>query len=226
MKRIQMTLVLAITLCVAPAVAQTTQPAAPAAKAAPATKAPAKVAPAPVAKAPAATPVAKVAPAAAPAKSEKTQTWWQALLVPVLSVFGLFLAGFLVGGLRKLVQLIEKKWNFDIPDQIESFMYEKARWGVAWAEELAEKRLLYADGKKTPSAEKLTQVVDMLMKTAEEKGYGKEWGREKIEALVEGVLHLERGISVGTDADMEKRTEKVEAAKVKANGDSAEKAEG
>jgi hypothetical protein len=126
------------------------------------------------------------------ATSEKEQSWWQALLVPVLGVLGMFIAAFLAAGLRKLVLLIEKKWSIDIPDSVEKLMYDKARWALGWAEEKAEKRLLYGDGKKTPGAEKLSQVVEMLEKFADGLGYGHEWQRDKIEALAEGVLHLER----------------------------------
>jgi hypothetical protein len=154
-------------------------------------------------------PVATPAPAAAPAASGDTQTWWQALLVPVLSVFGMFLAAFLVAGLRKLVLLIEKKWNIDIPDSVEKLMYEKARWALGWAEEKAEKRLLYGDGKKTDGAEKLSQVVEMLEKFADGLGYGREWQKDKIEALAEGVLHLERNKASTSNVNRDKKlTEK------------------
>ena len=165
----------AVTAPVAPAVAPATAPAA-----------------APVAAAPAATPAAAAPAAPAAAPEPVTQAWWQAALIPVLSFLGLFLAGFLVGGLRKLVKLIETKWNIDIPDAIEKLMYEKARWGLGWAEEQADKRLLHGDGVKTPGAEKLSSVVDMLLKFADSMGYGEEWTKDKVEALAEGVLHLER----------------------------------
>ena len=141
----------------------------------------------------------KDAPAAA--TSEKEQSWWQAMLAPVLSVLGLFIAAFLAAGLRKLVQLIEKKWNIDIPDSIEKMMIDKARWAVAWAEEKAEKRLLYGDGQKTDGAQKVSEVVDLLEKFAQNLGYGEEWQREKIEALAEGVLHLERDKGVGSNGN-------------------------
>jgi hypothetical protein len=169
------------------AFAQETPASAPATKVAPA--APAETAE-PTVVAPEVT-VEGTAPAEAPSQ-EKAQKWWQALLMPVLSALGLFIGAFLVAGLRKLVQLIEKKWNVDIPDSVEKLMYEKARWALGWAEEKAEKRLLYGDGKKTPGAEKLSEVVDMLEKFADSLGYSEEWQRDKIEALAEGVLHLER----------------------------------
>lgn len=157
---------------------------------------------APVAAPEVATPAAPMAaPTPAPAALEQTQAWWQALLMPVLSVLGLFIAAFLTAGLRKLVQLMEQKWSIDIPDSIETLMTEKARWALAWAEEQAEKRLLYGDGKKTPSAEKLTSVVDLLEKFADSLGYGDAWQRDKIETLAEGVLHLERSAGVGSDGD-------------------------
>lgn len=198
-----------ICLCLAPAyVAHAADAGAPTAKAAP------KTAPtsAPAAKTATSTtaPTPEPATKTEPAKSEKQQSWWQALLVPVLSTLGLFLAAFLVAGLRKLVQLIEKKWNIDIPDSMEKLMYDKARWALGWAEEKAEKRLLYGDGEKTPGAEKLSQVVDMLQKFADDMDYGDEWQKEKIEALAEGVLHLERDQSVGSNG---KRGEKLEKKK-------------
>jgi hypothetical protein len=199
-----------ITLCMAPALIAHAAPDAQPAASAPAAKAPAPAAPA--AKAPAAPAApAAAAPAApaAPVASTNTQSWWQAMLVPVLSAFGLFLAAFLVAGLRKLTQLVEKKWNVDIPDSVEKMMYEKARWGVGWVEEKAEKRLLHGDGVKTPGAEKLSAVVDMLMKFADGLGYGDEWQKEKVEALAEGVLHLERDVSVGSNG---KRGEALAAA--------------
>jgi hypothetical protein len=146
---------------------------------------------------PAPAPAVTVVPAVVPV--EKTQSWWQALLLPVLSALGLAIAAFFTAGLRKLVLLIEDKWSIDIPASIETLMTEKARWAVGWAEEQAEKRLLYGDGKKTPSAEKLTSVVDLLEKFASSLGYNEEWQRTKIEALAEGVLHVERGVVVGSD---------------------------
>jgi hypothetical protein len=125
-------------------------------------------------------------------KTEKEQSWWQPVLAYLLSAFGMILAGFLVGGLRKLVQLMEKKWNIDVPDQVERIMYDKARWLVAWAEEKAENRLLNGDGVKTPGAEKAADVIGEMEKFAEGMGYGDEWRKDKIEKLVDAVLHLSR----------------------------------
>lgn len=142
------------------------------------------------------------------APTEKEQAWWQAVLVPVLSVLGLFIAGFLAAGLRKLVQLIEKKWNVDIPDSFERLMIEKAKWALGWAEEQAEKKLLYEGGAKTEGAKKINDVVDMLYEFANKAGYGEEWGREKIKALAEGVLHLERDQTVGSAGDRATKLEK------------------
>lgn len=153
-----------------------------------------------------------VAPTTVVTSPEKAQSWWQAMLVPVLSVVGLFIAAFLAAGLRKLVQLIEKKWNIDIPESVETLMIEKARWALAWAEEQAEKRLLYGDGKKTDGAVKLTSVVDLLEKFAQSLGYGETWQRDKIEKLAEGVLHLERSPGVGSEGD------RADALVAKANG--------
>lgn len=193
--------ILGIFICMAPALIAHAAPDAKPAVAAPAPAAPAAAAPATKAPAPAAVAATKTDPPAppAPAQSGDTQSWWQALLVPVLSAFGLFLAAFLVAGLRKIVQLVEKKWNVDIPDSVEKMMYEKARWGVGWAEEKAEQRLLHGDGVKTPGADKLSQVTDMLMKFADGLGYGDEWQKDRVEALAEGVLHLERDVSVGSN---------------------------
>lgn len=137
------------------------------------------------------------------------QAWWQALLMPVLGAVGIFVAAFLAAGLRKLVQLIEAKWNIDIPDSVEKLMYEKARWALGWVEEKAEKRLLYGDGKKTPGAEKLSEVVTLLESFAQNLGYGEEWQRDKVEALAEGVLHLNRNTaSTSNTARDVKLTEK------------------
>lgn len=183
---------------------------------------PAASAPAPAstpAAAPAPAPAAATpapAPAAAPAEtkpeptSSEDQAWWQAALTPVLSVLGLFIAAFLAAGLRKLVQLIEKKWNIDIPDSVEKVMTEKARWAIAWVEEKTEKRLLHGDGKKTPSAEKISEVIEILTEFAQKLGYGEDWRRDKIEALAEGVLHLERDQSIGSNGI---RAERLQAMK-------------
>jgi hypothetical protein len=144
--------------------------------------------------------------AAAPTGA-KEQAWWQAVLVPVLSILGLFIAGFLAAGLRKLVQLIEKKWNIDIPDSFEKIMMEKAKWALGWAEEQAEKKLLHEGGAKTEGAQKISDVVDMLFEFADKSGYGEEWGREKIKKLAEGVLHLERDKTVGSSGERAKKLE-------------------
>jgi hypothetical protein len=151
---------------------------------------------------PAAAPAATATetPAAAPATPDQ-QSWWQALLMPVLSVFGMFLAAFLVAGLRKLVKLIEAKWKIDVPDSVEKLMTEKARWALAWVEEKAEKRLLHGDGEKTSGAQKIGEVVDLLQKFADGLGYGHDWQKDKIEALAEGVLHLERDKTIGSTGE-------------------------
>lgn len=136
-----------------------------------------------------------------------TQSWWQALLVPILGIAGLFISGFLAAGLLKLVKLIEKKWDIDIPDAFEEIMVEKAKWAVAWAEEKAEKRLLHGDGAKTSGADKINDVVNLLTEFAEARGYGQDWSRDKVEKLAEGVLHLERDVSVGSSGDRNKKLE-------------------
>jgi hypothetical protein len=186
---------LALTLCFSP----TLLLASDAKVTAPVATAPAAVKPtdATVAPAPVTTPTTTAVPAPVPAPKE--QAWWQAMLLPVLSIIGMFIAAFLAAGLRKVVQLVEKKWSIEIPDAIEKMMYDKAKWAVGWAEEQAEKRLLYGDGKKTPGAEKLTQVVSLLETFAKSFGYSEEWQRNKIEQLAEGVLHVERGVTVGSD---------------------------
>lgn len=146
----------------------------------------------------------------APASTEKEQSWWQALLVPILGVIGMFIATFLTAGLLKLVKLIEKKWNVDIPDSFERLMVEKAKWALGWAEEKAETKLLYEGGAKTEGAKKISDVVTMLHDFAEKSGYGEEWTREKVQSLAEGVLHLERGVTIGSTGE---RALKIEAAK-------------
>lgn len=148
-------------------------------------------------------------------ESTPAQTWWQSLLLPILSVVGMAVAAFLTAGLRKLVKLIETKWKVDIPDSIEKLMTEKARWTLAWVEEKAEKRLLHGDGEKTPGAQKIFEVVAILDRFAIENGYGKEWQRDKLEALAEGILHLERDKTIGSNGDRaaklkEKKADKAE----------------
>ncbi len=130
-----------------------------------------------------------------------SQSWWQASLLPVFGVFMSVLAVFVVVGLRKLTQLVEAKWSVDIPDSVERMMDAKAHWAIAWVEEKAEKRLLHGDGKKTPGAEKITEVVDLLQEFADSLGYGHDWQRNKLEALAEGVLHLERDRSIGSSGE-------------------------
>lgn len=148
--------------------------------------------------APTTEPAATPAPAPAAAPSGKVQKWWQSALEPVLYAFALFLSAFLVAGLRKLTKLVERKWNVDIPDSVERMMTEKARWAVAWAEEKAEQRLLYGDGQKTPGAQKISDVTKILLDFADSLGHGHEWREEKVRALAEGVLHLERDVAVGS----------------------------
>jgi len=122
----------------------------------------------------------------------KEQAMWQTILMPVLSVVALFVAAFVALGLRKLVQLVEKKWGVEVPASIEDLMASKARWAIAWAEEKAEDRLLNGDGKKTPGAEKAASVIALLEGVAQKAGYGEDWQKDKIEALVAGILHLNR----------------------------------
>lgn len=142
-------------------------------------------------------------------KTDTHQAWWQAILVPVLSILGIFISALLASGLLKLCKLIEKKWNVDIPDSIEYMMAEKAKMLVGWAEEKAEKRLLYGDGQKTAGAQKTTEVVEMLEKFAESLGYGHQWQKDKIEQLVLGVLHLNRDKTIGSAGDRAKQLKTV-----------------
>lgn len=141
-------------------------------------------------------PVATITPVVAPV-AETTQTWWQALLLPVLSALGLALAAFLTIGLRKLVQLIERKWSIDIPNAVENQISIQAQLLLAWAEEKAENRLLNGDGKPTPGAEKITSVVNALEAFVAARGWSKEWQRDKLEMLAEGILHMERSDNAG-----------------------------
>ena len=140
---------------------------------------------------------ATAVPAIVEAAKESTQAWWQAALMPVLSVVGLFLASFLSLGLLKLVKLIEKKWNVDIPDSLERMMEDKAKLLVAWLEEEAENRLLNGDGKKSDKAENVAKISDQLLAYAKKLGYDKEWSAEKIDVLIKGILHLNRAGSEG-----------------------------
>lgn len=134
----------------------------------------------------------------APATAEPQQQVWQAVLAPVLPALGLVLAAVVTGALRKLALSVEKKFNVDIPDTLEESMARQARRLIAAAEEKAEKRLLYGDKQKTPGAEKAALVVQELEAYADRLGYGALWRKERIENLVEGTLHLERDIVIGS----------------------------
>ena len=109
-----------------------------------------------------------------------------------MSVVSLFLVGFLIGGLRKLIELMEDKWHIQVPKEVEALLLSKATWAVHWAEEQAENRLLHGDGKKTPGADKLSKVVDLVEEYADKLGYGDDWQKEKVTTLVEGILHVHR----------------------------------
>jgi hypothetical protein len=135
--------------------------------------------------------------AAVPVVTTAQRELWQTLLLPIVSVVGLFIAAFLTLGLKKLTQLLEAKFKVDVPQSIEDLMSEKALQLIAWAEEKAENKLLHGDGKATPSAEKADMVVKALTQFAEGLGYGKTWQGDKIKQLVEGVLHLNRADGAG-----------------------------
>lgn len=137
-----------------------------------------------------------VAPAVAPAATG-SRALWQTLLLPVLSVVGLFIAAFLTLGLKKLTQLVEAKWKVEVPQAVEDLMKDKALQLCAWAEEKAEDKLLHKGEKPTSGAEKADQVVTALLAFAENMGYGKQWQKEKVEQLVSSVVHLNREGSEG-----------------------------
>lgn len=141
------------------------------------------------------------------AETAPKQTAWQAALVPALGAVGTFLAALLVAGLRRLVLMIEKKWKIDISDSVETMMYEKARWAVAWVEEKAENRLLHGDGQKTSGAQKMSTVVMILQNFANKLGYSQEWQTSKLMALAEGILHLERDVVIGSVGERAQRLE-------------------
>jgi len=136
------------------------------------------------------------APVVAPAATG-SRALWQTLLLPVLSVVGLFIATFLTLGLKKLTQLVEAKFKIDVPQAVEDLMKDKALQLCAWAEEKAEDKLLHKGEKPTSGAEKADQVVNALLAFAESMGYGKQWQKEKVEQLVSGVVHLNREGSEG-----------------------------
>lgn len=133
----------------------------------------------------------------APAAATGSRALWQTLLIPIVSVVGLFIAAFLTLGLKKLTQLLEAKFKIDVPQAVEDLMSEKALQLCAWAEEKAEDKLLHKGGTPTPGAEKADQVVNALLAFAENMGYGKQWQRDKVEQLVAGIIHLNREGSAG-----------------------------
>jgi hypothetical protein len=148
----------------------------------------------------------------------KEQAMWQTVLMPVLSAVALFVAAFVALGLRKLVQLVEKKWGVEVPASIEDLMASKARWAIAWAEEKAEDRLLNGDGVKTPGAEKAASVIELLEGVAQKAGYGEDWQKNKIEALVAGILHLNREGGEGVIGSNGNRGTKLEEKKAANSG--------
>ena len=130
-------------------------------------------------------------------ETAKTQSWWQTLLMPLVSLLGMVLATFASYGILKIIRLIEAKWKIDVPVSIENLLMEKTRVLVSAAEELAENRLLYGDGQKTPGAEKLQTALDQLETAAKQLGVNKTWTRDKLEQLVLGILHIERNETTG-----------------------------
>jgi hypothetical protein len=162
-----------------------------------------------------AAPVAPVAPVPtveAPA-APKEQAWWQAALLPILSALGLGIAAFIGAGLRKLTQLMEAKWKIDIPDRMVDMLIKEAKHLAAWAEEVAEDRLLNGDGVKTPGAEKFSGVVDGLETFAKARGWDKEWRRAQLEKLATSVVHLERSGDTGVGTTNGDRKKALDAAK-------------
>ena len=154
-------------------------------------------------------------PAEPVAPAEKEQSWWQALLMPLLSAVGLALAAFFAAGFRKVITLAEKKWDFEVPDVIEDTIINQAKRLIAWAEEKAEDRLLNGDGKKTPGAEKIGGVVTGLEEFVASRGWDRTWQRDKLEKLAESVLHLERSGNTGvgtTNGDRKKKLDEMKAA--------------
>lgn len=156
--------------------------------------------------------VAPVAPTVAPVVANGSRALWQTLLLPIVSVVGLFIAAFLTLGLKKLTQLLEAKFKIDVPQAVEDLMKDKALQLCAWAEEKAEDKLLHKGEKPTSGAEKADQVVNALMAFAESMGYGKQWQKEKVEQLVSSVVHLNREGSQGVIGSNGSRGEALTAA--------------
>ena len=149
---------------------------------------------------------------APPVVSGGSKALWQTLLLPVVSVVGLFIAAFLTVGLKKLTQLLEAKFKVDVPQAVEDLMKDKALQLCAWAEETAEDKLLHKNGTPTPGAAKGEQVVNAVLAFAESMGYGKQWQRERVEQLVAGVIHLNREGSEGVIGSNGTRGAALEAA--------------
>lgn len=147
-------------------------------------------------------PVAPAAPTTVPVVTpvpavNGSKALWQTLLLPIVSVLGLFIAAFLTLGLKKLTQILEAKLKIDVPQAVEDLMKDKALQLCAWAEEKAEDKLLNKGGTPTSGAEKAEQVITALLTFADSMGYGKQWQREKVEQLVSGIVHLNREGSEG-----------------------------
>src|SRR5512136_668031 len=156
--------------------------------------------------------VAPVVPTVAPVVASGSRALWQSLLLPIVSVIGLFIAAFLTLGLKKLTQLLEAKFKIDVPQAIEDLMQEKALQLCAWAEEKAEDKVLHKNEKPTAGAEKADQVVAALMMFAEGLGYGKQWQKEKVEQLVAATVHLNREGSAGVIGSNGSRAKELETA--------------
>ena len=129
-------------------------------------------------------------PSLAFAQDEPTQSFVQSIFVPVLAVVFAILAAVLPLLVRKLIQVLEKKWDFEINDAIENQLDRYIHMGVAYAEEASHKALRAGQPPKSGD-EKRILAVEFVTEQMERANV-KTLAAESIEKLVEGALNLQR----------------------------------
>ena len=105
------------------------------------------------------------------------------ILIPVVTIFATWAA-------HRLIAVIEKKFDFDIPDKQEAAIDSWVEQGVHWAEEKSRSKIKDV-GMKLTGPEKLEHGAAFVLDLIESRGWVG-WGQKRIESKIEAALGIHR----------------------------------
>lgn len=105
------------------------------------------------------------------------------ILTPVITIFAMWAA-------HRGIALLEKKLDFDVPDQQEAFVDKWIGEAILWAEEKSRSKLKQV-GKRLTGPEKLENAGSHVLDLIESKGWVG-WTRDRVNRKLEAKLGMHR----------------------------------